>query len=92
MPTYRVFVDRHYVAVEFYDIEAPTAEMAEKAAKKAVNKLIPDARAMAVDNRWSVDSAVEIPNLGYSSAPFEVEQVFKHKDCIVYRRKGKNGS
>ncbi len=92
MGTYRVFVTRTYIAVRYYDVEAGSERDAEKIAVAAAKKLVPDARAEATDNGWMPENpagcAVEIPNLGYSSAPFEVEEVFRNRKGVAYQEKG----
>jgi hypothetical protein len=92
MKTYRVFVTRTYIAVRYYDIEAGSGRDAEKVAVAAANKLVPDARAEATDNGWMLENsagcACEIPYLGSSSAPFEVEEVFRNKKGIAYSEVG----
>lgn len=87
MPTYRVFVTRHYIDVEFYDIECSTAKKAEKVAERAAKKLIPDSRSRATDNGWHSEDALEIEGLGFPSAPDSVERVYKEKDATVYMDK-----
>jgi hypothetical protein len=81
---YRCFLDRHYIAVVFFDIESDTATHARRDAIKAANSVFPDVRAIAVDNGWIPDEPLEIANLGSSAAPFEVKLVLETKDSKVY--------
>lgn len=85
--TYRVFLARHYIAVDWYDIEATSPKVARKAAKKAARKHMSDARREAVDNGWIPEEPVEIEYPGFSAHPFQVIEVFRDKDTIVYSRK-----
>ena len=87
MKTYRVFTTRHYIAVEFFDIEAENEKKAKRLAQQAARKLYPDAREHAVDNHWYSDESTEIPALGYSSAPFEPKLVFENKNGKAYQEK-----
>ena len=89
MNTYRVFVTRHYIAVTFFDIESDSKKHAKQDARKAAQELFPDSRSMAADNGWIPDDAVDIPALGSSFAPFDVEKVFKTKNSVVYIDKDK---
>jgi len=85
MKTYRVFLTRHYVAVEYYDVEASTPAKAKRAAETAVRNLMKDMRAQATDNGWHGDKPTEIPSLGYSVNPSPVKEVFRTKSGIVYK-------
>ena len=81
MKTYRVFVTRHYIAVDFYDIEAETPRKAKAVARNAAYKLRPNPRMEATDNTWLPDEPVEIKRLGHSVTPFKVKEVYRHKTC-----------
>ena len=87
MKTYRVFVTRHYIAVDYFDIEATKPLTARNAAVKAAYKLRFDPRSEATDNTWLADEPVEISKLGDSISPFEVVEVLRTKSANVYRRK-----
>jgi hypothetical protein len=80
METYRVFVTRYYIAVEYFDILAKTERKAEKTAIAAAKALSPDPRLTAIDNGWIADSAVDIKFLGYPSTQKHLKLVYKHKD------------
>jgi hypothetical protein len=82
--TFRVFVARHYIAVEHFDILATSAKAAEKIAVKAAYKVSPDPRKEAVDNTWIADEAVNIPRLGHSAAPSKVKKILETKDGEAY--------
>ena len=88
MTTYRVFLDRHYIDVIWFDIESDTPKHAEADALKAAKKIIPNSRARATDNGWIPDNAVEIPFLDSSSVPSDgkIEEVLKTKNSKVYIR------
>ena len=99
MPKFRVFVDRYYIAVRFYDIEAKDAVTAEKLAIKAADTLVPDARAEATDNHWHIDreegvsgpgsGAIEIEEIGKSSTGINpTKEVFKDARGTVYAFSG----
>lgn len=60
MAEYRVFVTRHYIAVDYFEIEADSPKAAEKAAVKAAYAITPDARAIATDNGWIANDACEL--------------------------------
>jgi hypothetical protein len=59
---YRVFVTRHYIAVEFFDVMATTPRRAKTMAKKAAQKLRPDPRLSATDNHWQADAPTPLEN------------------------------
>ena len=62
---YRVFVDRHYIAVCWVDVKATDAKKAAKLAVKYCEKTIPDARTQATDNHWhATEGALEIDHIG----------------------------
>ena len=61
---FRVFVTRHYIAVEWYDIKAPTPARARRMAERTARGLVPDARAVATDNHWHADDPTDIPFVG----------------------------
>lgn len=65
MKTYRVFVTRHYVAVDHFDIEADKPSIAKQRAEAAARQRTPDARTQATDNGWIGDNPVEIERPGY---------------------------
>ncbi len=76
--TYRVFLTRHYIAVEWYDVKATTAARARGKAKRAANKLLPDARAEASDNGWIADKGVILTELGsFSGGTHPMREVDK---------------
>lgn len=83
MKKYRVFTSRHYIAVEFFDIEADTQRKAKNLAIKTAYKLYPSPK--TTDNGWLADEPVEIPSLGYSCAPFSVKLVNKTTNGKVYQ-------
>ena len=85
MKTYRVFLNRHYIAIEFYDIKAKDKNTAKRIAEKGARKLLPNVRNIATDNGWIADEPVKIKYLGYSSTPFKVTEVFRYKDTILYK-------
>jgi hypothetical protein len=89
MATFRVFVTRHYIAVDFFDIESTNKKQAERDAEKAINALRPDTRAEATDNHWHSDEGVEIDHLGSSAADFSdnLELVFKTGKSKLYKSK-----
>lgn len=62
--TFRVFVTRHYIAVERFDIKETTVRRARTKAKKAAYKVRPNPRAEATDNGWIPDDGIEIPRVG----------------------------
>jgi hypothetical protein len=64
MATYRVFVTRHYIAVRWYDVEAPTPAKARRLAERVARKQVPDARQEATDNGWIADEPTAIPYIG----------------------------
>ena len=64
MKTFRVFVERHYIAVERFDIVAKTARAAKSKAVNAANRIRPDARKQATDSGWIADEPTEIPAIG----------------------------
>lgn len=84
MKTYRCFLSRSFIAVSYFDIESDSEKHARADARKAANKIFPDVRAVATDNGWIPDEPVDIPFLGSSSAPFEVKEVLKTKNSVVY--------
>jgi hypothetical protein len=84
MKTYRCFLSRNFIAVNFFDIESDSAKHAQADACKAANKLFPDVRNIATDNGWIPDEAIDIPFIGSSAAPFEVKEVLKTKNSTVY--------
>lgn len=83
--TYRVFVTRHYISVEFFDVEADSPARAERAAEAAARHLYPDMRAVANDNGWHADQAGEIPNLGHAATPFKPELVYRTSVANLYQ-------
>jgi len=86
MGKYRVFLSRHYISVEFFDVEADSQAKADRAAEVAARHLYPDMRAVAVDNGWHAeDRATEIPHLGYSSVPFKPELVYRTTAANIYQ-------
>ena len=64
---FRVFVERHYIAVTYVEVTATTASKAEAKARKVVRKLQPDVRATATDNGWQAEPAIEIAHVGFHS-------------------------
>jgi hypothetical protein len=56
---FRVFVTRHFIAVEWFDVRAATPAKARRKAEKAAKRL-PDPRATATDNGWHADPPVEV--------------------------------
>jgi hypothetical protein len=64
MGIYRVFVERHYIDVVWFDVESDSKRHAESDAQKTATLLIPDSRSRAVDNHWHSDTALEIPYVG----------------------------
>jgi len=76
MNKYRVFLTKHYIAVEFYDIKAKDKKIAKRIALKVANKLKKDVRNEATDNGWIVDDPVEINYIGYSVAPFNPKLIY----------------
>lgn len=76
---YRVFIERNYIAVEFFDIKAKNKPSARRIAEKAGYKIYPDVRQEATDNGWISTEPVNIPKLGYSSSPFKVKKVYEDK-------------
>lgn len=54
----RVFVERHYIAVEWYDILSVSDKDARTKAVNAANKIVPDPRQAANDNGWIADPHV----------------------------------
>jgi len=83
--TYRVFLSRHYISVEFFDVEADSQAKAERAAEVAARHLYPEMRAVAADNGWHADKATEILHLGYSSVPFKPELVYRTTAANLYQ-------
>lgn len=68
MKTFRVFVTRHYISCEHFDIEAETKSKACSAAKKVAQQLYPNPRSYATDNEWQAsEGATEIQHIGYPS-------------------------
>lgn len=92
MTSYRVFVMRYYIAVEYYDIEADTARNAEKVAVAAAKALLPDVRADAVDNGWRLENpagcAQVIPYLGSSSAVAQAD-ANEHMQAVFKDKRGR---
>jgi hypothetical protein len=64
---YRVFVERHYIAVEWFDVRTSTYGKAMRKATAAANKL-PDPRLTATDNGWISEMPVQVPTIGSHSA------------------------
>lgn len=62
--TYRVFVTRHYIAVDWMDVVATSPGRARSRAEAVARKIRPDARAEATDNGWIGDEPVEVPRPG----------------------------
>lgn len=61
---YRVFADRHYIAVCWVDVMATDEKEASKLAIKYCKTYIPDARAQATDNHWhATDGALQIDHI-----------------------------
>lgn len=52
---YRVFVSRHYIAVDWFDILTTSDTKAKARAEKLAQKLTPDARHVATDNGWRAE-------------------------------------
>jgi hypothetical protein len=80
---YRVFLSRHYIAVQFYDVLAVDEKQARKLATQAANVERPHARQDAVDNGWIADDPVSIPRIGDTAAGVKpvakvTINVFKH--------------
>lgn len=65
--TFRVLVTRHYIATDWYDVQASTPAKAKRAAEATVRKLRRDARAAAVDNGWIGSDPIEVPRPGHYS-------------------------
>lgn len=63
-PLHRVFVTRHYIAVQWYDVRAKNPAQARRRAEVAARKLQPDARATATDNGWIADEPTAIVAVG----------------------------
>jgi hypothetical protein len=66
MATYRVFLTRHYIAVQWADVNANSPDAAKRLAERVVYRLQPDPRQTATDNGWHVDGdvvAVEQPGV-----------------------------
>ena len=51
----RVFVERYYIAVEWFDVMSDSPGDAKRKAVSAANKLHPDPRLAATDNGWQAD-------------------------------------
>lgn len=89
MNTYRVFVERHYIAVCYFDVEAETEKKAKHIAERSAYKLYEDPRSTATDNGWHVEEeTVELPFIGYDAIPFQTElfhQIGKSKAYIEKR-------
>ena len=87
MANFRVFVTRHYIDCVYYDVEADTKKKAMTVAKNAAKKLLPDVRAVAVDNHWQTDNSevVELEHIG-SCGDYgaRVKEVYKNKNGIAY--------
>jgi hypothetical protein len=64
MTTYRVFVQRHYIAVEFFEVKAKSPGRARSLAERAAKKLRPDPRLKATDNGWIADDPIKIKRPG----------------------------
>ena len=62
--TFRTFVTRHYIAVQWYDVRAVSAPEARRKAERAAHALLPDARADATDNGWHGDDPIIVKRIG----------------------------
>jgi hypothetical protein len=58
--SFRVFVTRHYIAVDWFDVKAESPRKAASKARKYVRRARPDVRAEATDNHWQTDEPVEL--------------------------------
>lgn len=84
MKTYRVFVTRHYIDCQFFDVEALTPAKAERIAKSAAYKLRADSRAEAVDNGWIPDSVTELPRIGSAVRQMKMREFHRNKSGVAY--------
>jgi hypothetical protein len=87
METYRVFVDRYYIAVTYFDVKAKNSRCAKNAARKAAYHIKPNPIEEATDNGWIPEEPVFIPKLGHSEVPFKVKKIMRTKNAIVYQDK-----
>lgn len=76
MKTYRVFVTRHYIAVDWIDLKADSPAKAKRKAEKLIAKERPDARAEATDNHWHADEPVEVDHPGaFNSGTHKMREI-----------------
>ena len=87
MNTYRVFVTRHFIAVQFYDVEAENEKDARKVARKAAETLEPDVRDEAADNGWRADDPTEISHIGSAVSDMDMIHVFEDKKGHAWKYK-----
>lgn len=76
---YRVFVNRHYIAVEWFDIKAKSTIQAIRKAESTARKLYKDVREIAVDNDWQAEEPVEIDEIGsHAHGIYQMDEVSKN--------------
>jgi hypothetical protein len=87
MKTYRVFVTRHYIAVEWFDIKAKSPAKAKRLAKAAAYKVAYDARQDATDNGWIPDEPVVVKRPGaYAGGTLKMQSIpTRNKPAKVYK-------
>ncbi len=61
---YRVFVTRHYIAVDWFDLQAESPAKARRIAERQARRQKPDVRAEATDNGWHADEPVTVRHAG----------------------------
>ena len=76
---YRVFLRRHYIAVEFFDIECETARQAASLATRAARQVRPDPRLEATDNGWIPNDPITIKRIGQHGQPLRAGPVVEIK-------------